>query len=342
MKKGKKMLFVYNPKAGKAMIRNKLVDILDIFAANDYEVTICPTRRHDDATEIITNRGEDYDLVVCCGGDGTLGETVKGMIASEIRTPIGYIPAGSTNDFAASLSIPTDMTKAANIIVNGKPFTCDIGDFNGEMFIYVAAFGIFSEISYSTGQQVKNALGHSAYILSGGKSIFNAKPQHVRVMSDDINIEDDFIYGMVSNSDRVGGFKGIMGKDVNLSDGQLEVTLIKSPKSPQDLNKILFALIDKTLDTDLIYSFHTTDVTFECEEGIRWALDGEDGGSHTFTRIRAIKGAIDIVIDNSAEESKLTGTTVGEIGEAMSAESETTGSESEAVESESEAAESES
>lgn len=293
----KKMLFVYNPKAGKAMIRNKLADILDIFTAGGYEITIVPTQKHGDATEIVANRADVYDVVVCSGGDGTLGESVNGMLLSKHRTPIGYIPAGSTNDFAGSLAIPSDMLKAAEIIVHGRNFSCDVGKFNGNPFIYVAAFGIFSDVSYTTDQQVKNALGHSAYVLSSGKSLLNNHEHKMKVRSFGTEIEDTFIYGMITNSYQVGGFEGITGDDVLLDDGQFEVTLIKQPRNPQELNTILFALLEHNLDSELIYNFRTSDIEIECEEEVNWALDGEDGGAHKYVHIETIPRAIDIRVE---------------------------------------------
>lgn len=292
--KNKKMLFVYNPKAGKAMIRNKLADILDIFAAGGYEITIVPTQKRGDAVEIVKDRPDGYDVVVCSGGDGTLDETVDGMILSGRRTPLGYIPAGSTNDFAASLAIPSDMLKAASVIVNGRDFSCDAGSFNETNFIYVAAFGLFSEVSYSTDQQIKNALGHSAYILSGGKSLINAHAHKMKVCANGREIEDTFIYGMISNSRQVGGFQGITGKGVELDDGEFEVTLIKDPKTPPELNKILVSLLERNLDNDLMYSFRASEVRIECDEEVSWALDGEDGGAHKVVEIKTLPKAIDI------------------------------------------------
>ena len=296
MDKNKKMLFVYNPKAGKAMIRNKLADIIDIFTAAGYEITIVPTQKHGDAVEIVKNRSDIFDVVVCSGGDGTLDESVNGMLQSGRRTPLGYIPAGSTNDFAASLAIPSDMLKAAEIIVEGKDFPCDVGAFNDTNFIYVAAFGLFSEISYSTDQQLKNALGHTAYIISGGKSLVNAHAHKMKVTANDFSFEDTFIYGMISNSKQVGGFQGITGEGVELDDGKFEVTLIKQPKTPPELNTILVSLLERNLDNDLMYSFRTSEITLESEEPVSWSLDGEDGGSHTVMHITTLPRAIDIKV----------------------------------------------
>ena len=219
----KKMLFIYNPKAGKAQIRNKLADILDVFTKGGYEITVYPTQRSEDAMEKTEKRSKEYDIVVCSGGDGTLDEVVTGMIRSGFRTPIGYIPAGSTNDFGGSLGLPKNMVRAAENIVNGNDFACDVGSFNEDVFVYIAAFGLFTDVSYETGQDMKNVLGHMAYLLEGMKKLRDIKSYHMKITTQDTVIEDDFLYGMITNSVSVGGFKGISGKYVDLSDGMFEV-----------------------------------------------------------------------------------------------------------------------
>lgn len=173
----RKMLFVYNPRAGKAQVKSKLAGILDVFAAAEYEIVIVPTRKHGDACAAVAGRSGEYELVVCCGGDGTLDEVVTGMIKSGFRTPIGYIPAGSTNDFGGSLSLPKNMVKAAELAVRGRNFPCDIGSFSHEagedVFVYIAAFGLFTDVSYETGQDMKNVLGHMAYLLEGEEAVLH-------------------------------------------------------------------------------------------------------------------------------------------------------------------------
>lgn len=291
---GKKMLFVYNPKAGKAQIRLKLADILNIFAAAEYEITVLPTQKRDDARLAVANRSRDYDLVVCSGGDGTLDETVTGMMQSGFRTPIGYIPAGSTNDFGGSLALPKNMVRAAEIIVEGQNFSCDVGSFNDDFFVYIAAFGLFTDVSYETPQDVKNVLGHTAYILEGMKRIANAQSYKMKVCCEGKEIKGDFLFGMITNSVSVGGFKNITGKNVQLNDGLFEVTLIKRPKNPLELNNILVSLLNRDIDTDSMYSFHTAELTLESMEPVNWTLDGENGGSHKKVRIRNIGKGIDI------------------------------------------------
>lgn len=243
----------------------------------------------------VRKNAKKYDLVVCSGGDGTLDEVVTGMEQSEVNVPIGYIPAGSTNDFANSLGIPKNMDEAARVAVNGTPFPCDVGGFNGDTFVYVAAFGLFTEVSYQTSQQMKNILGHAAYILEGAKHLMDITSYRMKVSHDGEIIEDEFIYGMVTNSISVGGFKGISGPDVLLDDGLFEVTLIKNPKNPIELNKILAGLANRENDNELIYSFKTSEMHVESEEEVPWTLDGEFGGSHTDLTITNLNKQITIM-----------------------------------------------
>lgn len=290
----KKLLFIYNPKAGKAKIKSKLSDILDIFAKSGYETTVCPTQYQGEAKQIMESRPQDYELVVCSGGDGTLDETVTGMIKSGFRTPLGYIPAGSTNDFGGSLALPKNMVRAAEAIVNGKDFPCDVGTFNEDVFVYIAAFGLFTEVSYETDQDAKNLLGHMAYVLEGMKRLSSIKSFPMRVSYEDKIIVEDFIFGMITNSISVGGFKNITGKNVQLDDGVFEVTLIKQPKNAIELNNIMVSLVNHDIDTDVMYCFRTSSITLESTEPVAWTLDGENGGSHTSVRIENICKGMDI------------------------------------------------
>ncbi len=293
----KKMLFVYNPKAGKAQIRGKLLDVLNIFAAAGYEMTVCPTQKRGDAVRIVQSRRKDYDLVVCSGGDGTLDEVVTGMMKSRFRTPIGYIPAGSTNDFGGSLALPKNMQKAAQIIVNGSNFACDVGAFNRDVFVYIAAFGLFTEVSYGTDQEVKNVLGHMAYLLEGVKSLSNIRSYSMKVTYGDQVIQDDFIFGMITNSSSVGGFKRITGKNVELDDGVFEVTLIKRPRNPIELNNIMASLLNRDIDSGAMYCFKTAELLVESEEEVAWTRDGEYGGLHQKVRIKNLCKEMEIRVD---------------------------------------------
>lgn len=293
----KKLLFVVNGHSGKGQIKNKLLDIIDIMIKEGYHVQVHTTQEREDATKVVREQAKYYDLVVCSGGDGTLDEAVTGMMQSEVRTPLGYIPAGSINDFANSLEIPKDMIQAAKTAVLGVPFSCDVGEFNGDYFIYVAAFGIFTDVSYATSQELKNALGHVAYILEGAKRLHTIKSYHMRVEYDGNEIEGDFLLGMITNSTSVGGFKNMTGKDVKLDDGMFEVTLIHKPKNIIELNTIIASLTNLKDETDLIDSFRADSVKFYSEEEIPWTLDGEFGGDHKEVQIKDHCKAVDIMIN---------------------------------------------
>lgn len=295
----KKLLFVYNAHAGKAAIRSKLADLIDMMVKNGCRVTSHPTQYSGDATELIGQEGAQYDLIVCSGGDGTLDEVVTGMMRLEEKKPIGYIPMGSTNDFANSLGLPKNVLKAAEVALNGKRFACDVGQFNDNSFIYVAAFGIFTEVSYQTNQELKNLLGHAAYILEGAKSLLDIEAYEMRVEYGDTVLEGEFIYGMVSNSISVGGFKQIAGKNVLLDDGVFEVTLIKRPKNPLELNEIVTSLLARVDNTDLIYSFKTSEIRFFAKREVSWTLDGEYGGSHQQIVIKNWHQAVEIMVKDA-------------------------------------------
>lgn len=292
----KRLLFILNPFSGKAQIKNQLLEIVDIMVKAGYEVTVYPTQAQGDAIHKVEEEAEAYDLLVCSGGDGTLDEVVTGMMHRRLTMPLGYIPAGSTNDFATSLGIPKDMVKAANAAVTGKEFPCDIGSFNGDYFVYVAAFGLFTDVSYKTSQEWKNVLGHAAYILEGVRSLHDIPSFRMQVEYDNTRLQDEFIYGMISNSTSVGGFKGMTGKDVLLDDGVFEVTLIKKPKNPIELNEIIASLINLVDDTDMVYSFKTDEVKFTANEDIPWTLDGEYGGAHAEVAVTNLCRTVKIMV----------------------------------------------
>ena len=294
----KKLYFIFNLQSGKATIGSKLGSVIDMFTKAGYEVTARPTQERLDAcaaAKYACNVG--YDLIVCSGGDGTLNEVIQGVMKSEDKIPIGYIPAGSTNDFARGVGIPKGIEEAVQWIINGKPYPCDIGSFNDKYFTYIAAFGAFIEVTYETSQQAKNMLGHAAYILNGLTRLKSIKSYHMRVTYDTGTIEDDYIFGMVTNSSSVAGLLSL--SDFLLDDGLYEVTLIKTPSNPLDLQRIIHSLlnIDIDIDTAYIKSFRTSKIKFECDEELQWTIDGEYGGSYKVTNICNNKQAIELMTD---------------------------------------------
>ncbi|NBJ91866.1 diacylglycerol/lipid kinase family protein [Parablautia muri] len=293
----KKMLFIYNPRAGKAKIRSNLLDIIDIFTKAGFEVVAYPTQSKGDGIKAVKERKLGYyDIIACSGGDGTLDEVVTGMMQCERRIPIGYVPAGSTNDFAKSLHIPKNMIDAAHAIVDGESFGCDIGSFNNDIFVYIAAFGIFTDVSYETRQDMKNILGHMAYILEGMRRLSAVKFYEMKIEGDEFSVEGEFLFGMVTNSISVGGFKNITGENVKLDDGEFEVTLIKKPSNAMELNLIMAALVNRNINTDCMYCFKAKTLKVYSQEEVAWTLDGEFGGKHKEVKIQNQKQALRIRI----------------------------------------------
>ena len=293
----KRLLFIYNPHAGKELLKPKLSDIIDIFVKAGYEVVAYPTQSYRDAYRKVSEYDSDeYDLVVCSGGDGTIDEVVTGMMQRDKREPIGYIPTGTTNDFANSLHIPKGLLRAADNAVNGTLFPCDVGKFNDDIFVYIAAFGLFTDVSYQTKQEMKNVLGHLAYVLEGTKRLFNVPSYRIKVTHDGETLEDEFIFGMVTNSRSVGGFRNMIGKQVVFDDGLFEVTLIKTPKNTLALQEIVASLLIEQVDTKHMYSFKTGRITFESLEEIPWTLDGEFGGAHDEVTVENLNRQLRIMV----------------------------------------------
>ncbi len=295
----KKLFFVFNPKAGKGKIKTALMDIVDIFNKGGYEVVIRATQYPKDAYEMTRKYADKVDLVVCSGGDGTLDEVVAGLVETGSKVPVGYIPAGSTNDFAGSLFIPKNMVAAAEMIMEENVYRCDIGKFNKQTFTYIAAFGLFTDVAYETDQDLKNILGHLAYLLEGVKRLFDIQSYHMKVTTEDEIFEDDFMYGMITNSRSVGGFKNLTGKNVDMNDGLFEVTLITTPKNPMDMQEIIAGLMSGKDNSDLIYTFKTSRIRIQSDEAVAWTLDGEYGGDHKEVEIRNLHRALNLYLTGS-------------------------------------------
>ena len=298
----KKMLFIMNPKAGRTTLKNSLVDVLEVFCNHDYAVRTYITKSADDAEQIVCEEGSDYDVIVCAGGDGTLGNTVTGFMKSNLKVPLGYIPCGSTNDFAKSMDIPREAVEAAEMIVKADPFSIDIGSLNDKHFVYVAAFGIFSDTSYATPQNMKNIFGHAAYVLQGMMSLTNMPSYKLKVTVDGEEQEGEFMFGMVSNSVSIGGFRSITRKGVEFDDGLFEGLLIRTMKTPADLERVVRALLTGDVNEKSMVSFRAHRVKVESEEPIAWTCDGEYGGEYTETKIHIHRKAVDMLVVQESEE----------------------------------------
>ena len=291
----RKLLFLMNPNAGQRKVNRFLTEIISVFNAGGYEVTIFPTTGPGSGMEIIRSRAADFDLIVCAGGDGTLNETISGLLQAGLDLPLGYIPCGSTNDFAASLKLSTDPVQAARDILEGAPVSYDVGVFNGRYFSYVASFGAFTRGSYSTPQNLKNALGHLAYVLSGMQELSQIRNIPMSLELDGEPMEGQFIFGAVSNSTSVGGAPILDAKNVDLRDGKFEVTLIRMPKNMAELAECVQALLSQSYDCAIITSRTVSTMTVRQSPDVDWTLDGERAAGTELIRIENKSRAIRLV-----------------------------------------------
>ena len=272
----KRLLLVMNPCAGIKKANRYLPDLLRLFSDYGYVSTAYMTGKRGDGTEFARTHAAEADLIVCIGGDGTLNEVIEGLLKSGAGCPLGYIPAGSTNDFATSLKISSNVMQAARDIMEGRPRTIDLGSFNGRCFSYVASFGAFTEAAYSTPQEVKNMLGHLAYIFEGMKDLANIRPIHLRLETDSGNaFEDDYIFGAISNSTSIAGMMKLEREEVILDDGLFELLLVPHPQNAAELQNLIWALLNQQYNSGGLIFRHVSALHVETDEDLPWSLDGE-------------------------------------------------------------------
>ena len=288
----KKMLFIMNPFAGVKRANRHLTDILLMFTQAGYEVTTHMTLGRGDAAVVAREKGKDVDLVVCCGGDGTLNETITGLLSAGADTPIGYIPAGSTNDFASSLKLPTNILKAAQEIVEGEPVSYDVGRFGDRYFSYVASFGAFTKSSYATPQNIKNALGHTAYVLSGITELSQIRNEHVKMEIDGQTVEGDFLFGAICNSTSVGGILTLDPKQVDMGDGLFEILLVRAPENLGEIHECIQALQSQKYNCAMLTFRSAQKVRIFADPDMPWTLDGEKEDGHETVEVENLHHAI--------------------------------------------------
>ena len=291
----KKMLFIMNPMAGTKRASRFLSEILNIFNRADFQVEVYITACPGDGRIYVKNHCQDADLVVCCGGDGTYNETVSGLLDCGCNIPVGYIPAGSTNDFANSLKLPLMPMEAAHAITEGVPCPVDLGKFGDRYFSYVASFGAFTRASYATPQSMKNALGHTAYLLGGISELSQIRATHMKLTVDDEVIEDDFIFGAVCNSTSVGGILTLDPNQVDMSDGLFEVFLIRAPKDLAELGEFFLAIQKKQYNCKMMRFLAGRKIVAQCSEQISWTLDGEEAEGAEVVEIENLHHAYSIL-----------------------------------------------
>lgn len=300
----KKLLYIYNPMSGQKTIGSHLSEIVEYFSKKSYFPTVYATQKANDAREKVKEFSKEYEEILVSGGDGTLDEVVSGLLKSEEKSTIGYIPTGSTNDFSRSLKIPTDIKKATKLAINGETMDIDVGKFNSKFFTYVAAFGSIAQVSYETDQSMKNIFGRFAYILEGVKTVSNLKAYKAKITIDDEVFEGEFIHFMATNSVSVGGFNNFYKKNIGLDDGIFEAALIKKPKGLIELNQIIDGLRSKKENDNVIFRSGSV-FKVESDEKISWTLDGDYGGSYKKSEIKVLNRAVKMRCGFSKDSKEL-------------------------------------
>ena len=281
----KTLLFIVNPRAGKTRSAAPLFSSAAHFCEAGYLVSIRQTQGPGHASELVAEEGGQFDCVVCCGGDGTLNETVNGLLRLESPPPLGYIPGGSTNDFAASLGLPADPLEAAQQITASPGRLLDVGSFNGRPFVYIASFGAFTKVSYSAPQSIKNDLGHLAYLLEGVKDLSTLRPYRAVVTTGGEEFDGSFLFGAVTNTTSVGGLMKLQKDKVVLDDGLFEMLLIPTPTTAMDLEARIRWLVLQDFEGAGVIFRHVSEVTVQTPEAFPWTLDGEYGSGAEQIRI---------------------------------------------------------
>ena len=291
----KKLLFIMNPKAGTRKANKLLPEILSVFNRAGYLACVHITQGPGDGARVVREQAQDMDMVVCCGGDGTFNETVEGLRTCQLDIPLGYIPAGSTNDFATSLQLPTDPVSAAMRIVKGKPQQVDVGCFGGRHFTYVASFGAFTRASYNTPQNIKNALGHAAYILGGIQELSQLYPIPARLEMEGEIVEDQFLFGAICNSTSLGGVLTLDPKQVDMADGMFEILLIRAPKDLAEIAECIQAVQKQVYNCKMITFRSASQVKITMDDPVPWTLDGEREEGHREVTVENIHHAIRLI-----------------------------------------------
>lgn len=299
----KKLLLILNPAAGQRKAPKVLPEIISVFNEAGYEVTVYVTAYSGHAAELVRGRAGDFDLLVCAGGDGTLNETINGVLAGGWDKPVGYIPAGTTNDFASTLNLSPDPVKAARDIAQGECVRYDVGAFGDRYFTYIASFGAFTRVSYSTPQNVKNSLGHMAYILESIQELSKIRKTHVRFELDGESIEDDFIFGSVSNSTCVGGVLTLDPRQVDLRDGKLELLLVRVPKDRSEMRECIRALQEQSYNCSVITFRSVSSLTIYPDPDMPWTLDGEKAEGSDCIQVSNLHHAITLVHRKEQEDA---------------------------------------
>jgi len=292
----KRIMLIVNPVSGRAQYKAEIPHILEVLCGRGAVVSVYMTRRSGHAKELAAAHAANYDIVACLGGDGTLGETIAGLMELDHRPPVGYIPLGTTNDMAATLGLPKDATRAAEVILEGVPIPIDIGRFERSYFAYIAAFGAFTEVAYQTPVENKQTLGHLAYVLEGVGQLAKIKPYKLIVEYDGGRVEGEFIFGGVTNTTSIAGLWKLGPDLVDLGDGAFEVILVKNPKNILEFNALFLDIVTQKYDSEYVQLFKAKQIRFLFDEPVSWTRDGEDGGEHVEVSLQVAQPGVQIFV----------------------------------------------
>lgn len=301
----KKLLLILNPFAGQRKANRFLPDIIRLFHDYGYRCETYITGARGDATKFLVDAGEKYDMIICAGGDGTLNETIAGVLAAKLECPLGYIPCGTTNDYASSIGLSGDVLQAAQDIMEGTPRSFDVGSFNGRYFVYTATCGAFARASYTTPQAAKNILGHLAYVLEGVRDLTAITPNRMRVEAEGAVFEDEFIFCSITNSTSVGGILKLDTQLVALNDGKFEVTMVKNPTNPAELSTILYGLTTMDIPNEMVKFFSTAKLNITCNPPLEWTLDGEREQETDSVEVVNLHSVVKMVIPHEARHNPI-------------------------------------
>lgn len=299
----KKLLFILNPNAGQRRANRFLPEIVRLFHDYEYRCELYVTGASGDAAYFAATYGGACDMVVCAGGDGTLNETVSGLLTGGHRCPVGYIPCGTTNDYAASIGLSDDPLEAARDIMEGEPKPFDVGVFNGKYFIYTATCGAFARASYTTPQAAKNMLGHAAYVLEGARDLMELKPMRMRIETEEYDLDDEFLFCAITNATSIGGILKLDDQLVALNDGKFEVLLVRNPVNPAQLSTILYGLTTMDIPNEMIHFFSSSSLAIHCDELIDWTLDGEKAPETKTVKLQNLHSAMRLCVPNHLRDN---------------------------------------
>ncbi len=299
----RKMLLAANIHAGKGTVRSCLPELIDYYVSQGWDVTVHTTQRPQELPQYLKENACRYELLASTGGDGTLNETIHGLMLCSAPPLLAYLPAGTVNDFASSLSIPKSIPEAARLLETGIPRRVDLGQFGEQYFSYVAAFGAFTDVSYQTPQSAKQVWGRLAYLVEGLKRLPSLRPFRIKLEAGDFSLEDDFLFGMVSNSTSVGGFRFFEQSGITMDDGLLEMTLVRYPKNFAEQQAIINALLKREPVPGLVYLRQVSEVHISSETPVPWTLDGEFGGEVQELDIRCLPRALKVLVPGTDSQA---------------------------------------